>query len=163
MSQIGGYDHFITPTIDEVIEVANAGVDIVALDATDRRRPKNQELKDLVAEVRNKFPQLFLMSDCSTFEEGVYAQELGFDLIATTLSGYTFQTENQLLPNIELIVKLVKNLETPIIAEGGISTYQDAKDAYRAGAYGLVICSAITRPPLITKGFVEETKKYTGS
>ncbi|WP_150466262.1 N-acetylmannosamine-6-phosphate 2-epimerase [Francisella sp. SYW-9] len=151
---------FITPTIKEIIDIASLGVDIIAIDATSRIRPNNQNLKDLFAEIKTKFPQLLLMADCSTFEEGVYAQELGFDLVATTLSGYTSETKGQSLPNIELINKLVKHLEVPVIAEGGISTHQEAKNAYDAGAYALVIGSAITRPQLITRGFVNETKEY---
>ncbi|WP_209451859.1 N-acetylmannosamine-6-phosphate 2-epimerase [Francisella sp. LA112445] len=151
---------FITPTIKEVIEIASSGVDIIALDATSRTRPNGQNLKDLVAEINTKFPELLLMADCSNFEEGIYAQELGFDLVATTLSGYTRQTKEQPLPNIELISKLAKSLEIPVIAEGGISTHKEAKSAFDVGAYSLVIGSAITRPQLITKGFVEETKQY---
>ncbi|MED7789207.1 N-acetylmannosamine-6-phosphate 2-epimerase [Francisella sp. 19X1-34] len=152
---------FITPTMKEVVEIASSGVDIIAIDATSRIRPDSQSLKDLVTEIKTKFPQLLLMADCSNFEEGVYAQELGFDLVATTLSGYTSQTKGQPLPNIELIRKLAENLEVPVIAEGGISTHQEAISAYDAGAYALVIGSAITRPQLITKGFVEETKGYS--
>ena len=34
------------------------------------------------------------MADCSTIEEAVYADELGFDFIGTTMVGYTEQSKN---------------------------------------------------------------------
>lgn len=98
------------------------------------------------------------MADCSTFEEGLQAQNLGFDLIATTLSGYTSKTKGVNLPNIDLVERLAKNLKTPVIAEGGIATEKEAKAAYGAGAYALVIGSAITRPQMITQRFVASIK-----
>jgi len=146
---------FITPTIDEVSEIVEAGCEIVALDATNRARPNGFSLQALIMEIRRKYPNIFLMADCATFQDGVNAEKLGFDLIATTLNGYTPDTKGANLPNIQLIKKLVQHLKTPVIAEGGISTPQQAQNAYNVGAYALVVGSAITRPKLITEGFIK--------
>ncbi len=146
---------YITPTIKEVEEVVAAESEIVALDATDRLRPGNLSLEQFVATIRREFPGVYLMADCSTYEEGVFADKIGFDLVATTLCGYTPYTKEDTIPNMELIEQLSKTIETPIIAEGGICFLEDAIKAYNAGAYSLVIGSAITRPRLITERFVK--------
>jgi len=150
---------YITPTIKEVEEVVSAGAEIVALDATNRIRPGNKTLEQLVKKIRSEFSEIFIMADCSTYEEGVHADELGFDLVATTLCGYTPYSEGAVLPNIELIEKLSKTIKAPLIAEGGIWTVEDAEKAYNSGAYSLVIGSVITRPQLITKRFVNAISK----
>ena len=45
--------------------------------------------EDFFKEVRAKYPDQLFMADTSCFEEGKLALELGFDLIGTTMSGYT--------------------------------------------------------------------------
>jgi N-acylglucosamine-6-phosphate 2-epimerase len=151
---------YITPTINEVSEIIESGAEIIALDATKRERPDGKTLDELVKEIRDKFPEIYLMADISDYEEGVKAAELGFDLISTTLSGYTDYTMDRQLPDIELIKKLSENINVPVIAEGGIWTVEDSKNAYISGAYALVVGSAITRPQLITKRFAESIAKF---
>ncbi|WP_192483416.1 MULTISPECIES: N-acetylmannosamine-6-phosphate 2-epimerase [Cysteiniphilum] len=146
---------FITATMNEINELASSGCEIIALDATARQRPNKQTLAQFVHQIRCQFPELFLMADCATFDEGIYAHELGFDLIATTLSGYTKDTRNTPLPNIKLVQKLSSALTTPVISEGGISTPIEANRAYQSGAYAIVVGSAITRPQLITQSFAQ--------
>ena len=144
---------YITPTIIEVSEIVESGAEIIAIDATKRMRPDGKTLDQLVKEIKNKFPEIYLMADVSDYQEGVNAAELGFDLISTTLSGYTEYTKERVLPDVDLIKRLSEELDVPIIAEGGIWTVEDSRNAYNAGAYSLVIGSAITRPQLITKRF----------
>ena len=150
-------DIYITPTIKEVDEVYQAGAEIVAIDATDRIRPNNESLEDLLKAIRVKYPDLVVMADISTSEEGYRAAKVGFDLISTTLSGYTEYTKHVKLPNYRLIRDLAKKIDLPIIAEGGIRCPKDLKKALKSGAFSAVIGSAITRPHLITKQFVEVT------
>ncbi|WP_078429098.1 N-acetylmannosamine-6-phosphate 2-epimerase [Alkalihalobacterium alkalinitrilicum] len=150
---------YITPTIQEVEEVARAGAEIVALDATNRIRPNGRMLEDFYQEVREKFPEILLMADVSTYEEGVYASELGFDLVATTLSGYTPYTNGVELPNIELLKRLATKLDLPVMAEGGYWTTDDLESAVDSGAYACIVGSAITRPMEITKRFVNSLTK----
>ena len=146
---------YITPTMEEVSEIVESGAEIIAVDVTKRERPDGKTLDALIKEIRIKFPEIYLMADVSDYEEGVKAAELGFDLVSTTLSGYTEYTENTQLPDINLIKKLSENIDVPVIAEGGIWTIEDSKNAYSSGAYALVVGSAITRPQLITKRFAE--------
>ena len=144
---------YITPTLKEVNELIEANADIIATDATNRPRPK-ESLKEIVEHIKanNKLS----MADISTFEEGVKARELGFDIISTTLSGYTQHSRQDLTtPDFELLEKLVKELDCPIILEGRIWEPSEVDKAFELGAYSVVIGSAITRPQLITKRFIE--------
>lgn len=150
---------YITATLKEIDEVVKAGAEIIAVDATDQLRPDGQSLDDFYSEIRNAFPNLIVMADISTFEEGVKAEELGFDLVATTLSGYTKYTEGIELPNIHLVKSLAEVLDIPVMAEGGYWLAEDLEEAMMAGAYACIVGSAITRPMEITKRFVSSLNK----
>lgn len=148
-------DVYITPTMKEVDELVNAGCEIIATDATKRIRPNGETLEDFFVNVRKKYPNQLFMADTSCFEEGKTAAELGFDLIGTTMSGYTPYTKGRVLPDLELIKKYSSELDKPIIAEGGIWTPDDLKNVYKNGAFSAVCGTAITRPMDITKRFVK--------
>lgn len=148
-------DVYITPTMDEVDKLVEIGCEIIATDATNRTRPNGKSFEEFFKEVRKKYPNQLFMADTSCFEEGKLAEELGFDLIGTTMSGYTPYTKGRVLPDCELIERYAKELHTPVIAEGGIWCPDDLKNVYNAGAFGAVCGTAITRPMDITKRFVK--------
>lgn len=154
---------FITATMKEVKEVVEAGAEIIAIDGTNRVRPGGETLENLYSTIRKEYPNVLLMADISTFEEGVRASELGFDLIATTLSGYTDYTKDVPLPNTDLVKSLREQLDTPIMAEGGYWTLEDVEQGLTAGAHGCIIGSAITRPMEITKRFVAKMTELNSS
>ncbi len=142
---------YITPTLKEVNELIEANADIIATDATQRPRPK-ESLKEIVNYIKSH--NKLSMADISTFDEGIKARELGFDIISTTLSGYTqYSNQNIEGPDFELSEKLVKELDCPIILEGRIWEPNEVNKAFELGAHSVVIGSAITRPQLITKRF----------
>ena len=97
------------------------------------------------------------MADISTTEEGVRAEELGFDYIGTTLVGYTEQSKG--LNNFDVLKELISKCKTPIIAEGNFDTLEKSKLAMELGSYAVVVGGAITRPQLITKKFADEVNK----
>lgn len=146
---------FITPTLKEVDELYREGVDIIAMDATDRVRPDGSTISELFPRIRETYKDQLFMADCSTYEEAVKAVELGFDCIGTTLSGYTEATKGKSLPDFELVEKLVKNVSVPIVAEGGVSTPEELKKMFDLGVYTAVVGSAITRPMEITQRFIK--------
>lgn len=148
-------DVYITPTMKEVDELVNIGCEIIATDATKRLRPNGETIEDFFVKVREKYPNQLFMADTSCFDEGKAAAELGFDLIGTTMAGYTPYTKGRILPDLELIKKYSSELEKPIIAEGGIWTPDDLKNVYKNGAFSAVCGTAITRPMDITKRFVK--------
>lgn len=153
-----GSDVFITPTEKEIDALYCEGVDIIALDATDRVRPDGSTISELFPQLRRKYKDQLFMADCSTYEEAVKATQLGFNCVGTTLSGYTEKTKGTHLPNFEMVEKLVNTSSVPVIAEGGISTPEELKRMFDLGVHSAVVGSAITRPMEITKRFVQAFK-----
>lgn len=147
-------DVFITPTMEEIDALVLAGAEIIATDATRRERPNKVTLDKFFAEVRSKYPNQLFMADCSSIEEGMHAAEIGFDIIGTTLSGYTEYTKGVELPNYEMIGTLVEKCGRPVIAEGGIWSPDQLKKAMELGVHAAVVGTAITRPRDITRSFV---------
>lgn len=144
---------YITPTLKEVNELIEADADIIATDATLRPRPK-ESLDEIIKYIKQH--NKLAMADISTFEEGVKARELGFDIISTTLSGYTQNSRQDLIePDFELLEQLTKELDCPVILEGRIWEPKEVDKAFGLGAHSVVIGSAVTRPQLITKRFCE--------
>lgn len=154
-----GSDVYITPTMAEVDELMAVQPDIIAIDSTDRTRPFGETLGSLFQKVRRKYPNQLFMADCSTIEEGVAAAKMGFDIIGTTMSGYTSYTSNEILPNYDMVNELVQITGKPVIAEGGISTPEQLKKVMVKGAFAAVVGTAITRPMDITKKFVSVLQK----
>lgn len=148
---------YITPTIDEIDALVNCGVEIIATDATNMKRPQNDGLEDFYKEIREKYPNIKLMADCSTVEEAVFADKLGFDFIGTTLVGYTPQSKgNQIdADDFKILREIIEKCKHPIIAEGNIDSPEKAKRVLELGAFTVVVGGAITRPQNIAKKFVD--------
>lgn len=144
---------YITPTVNEVIELVEAGADIIAFDGTMRPRPEGANLEDLIKYI--KINKRISMADISTLEEAQNAEKLGADILSTTLSGYTQFSQNRGDgPDFELLKELVANTNLPVVLEGRIWEPEEVSKAFELGAHCVVIGSAITRPQLITKRFV---------
>lgn len=142
---------YITPTLKEVEELVNEGVDIIAVDAT-----INQD-ENFLKEILEKYKEQKFMADISTYEEGIRADELGFHYVGTTLIGYTNQSKG--IEKFDVLEKLIKNCKNAkVIAEGNFNTPEQARKAIDMGAYAVVVGSAITRPQVITKTFADALK-----
>lgn len=152
-----GTQVFITTTMKEVDALVEEGVDIIAMDATSRLRYQQQTLDDFFKEVKEKYPQQLFMADCSTVEEAIRADQLGFDFIGTTLVGYTPQSyQNKIEENdFQILKDIISSTKHPVIGEGNIDTPSKVKRALELGCYSVVVGSMITRPQLITKTFVD--------
>lgn len=151
---------YITPTMEEIDALMLDAPEIVAVDATNRTRPGGKTLDEFFFEVKKKYPQIHLMADCSTIEEAVHADELGFDFVGTTLVGYTPESKNDKIEanDFEIIRNILEKVKAPIIAEGNIDVPAKAKRVIELGCFSVVVGGAITRPQLITKKFSEALK-----
>lgn len=151
---------YITPELSDVKKLIEAGADIIAFDGTSRKRPC--PLEDIIKTIHSAGK--LAMADIATFEEGLTCAELKADILSTTLSGYTLESKSDSEksdfsgPDFELLEKLVKNAKLPVILEGRIWEPHQVKKAFELGAHSVVIGSAITRPQLITKRFIEVVK-----
>ena len=151
-----GSEIYITPTMKEVDELLTTRAEIIAMDATCRTRPGGILTRDLVGRVHEA--GRLAMADCSTFEECLAAQETGFDIVSTTMSGYTDYSPHLEGPDFDLIRRCAEELRVPVIAEGKIHYPEDLKKVFECGAFSAVVGGAITRPQEITARFVKILK-----
>ena len=154
-------DIYITATMKEIEELLSTDCEMIALDATDRKRPSNESLPSFIRKIKERSSTVLLMADISTVSEAIEAEKLGFDCVSTTLMGYTDASKdyNVTTNYFYYLTEILKNVNVPVIAEGHISTPDLAKKALEKGAYSVVVGSAITRPQLITETFVRAIKK----
>jgi len=150
-----GSSVYITPTCSAALGVIEAGADIVAVDATLRHRPHGERLGDIISVVRAH--GRLVMADVATESQGLAAAELGVDLIATTLSGYTEDSVRHPGPDLMLVERLANATRIPVICEGRVRTPADVRQAFRAGAYAVVVGGAITGIDQLVRHFVDAT------
>lgn len=151
---------YITPRWQEIEAVWGAGADVVAIDATQRPRPEQQSLDDLVGRARGVLA-VPLMADVDTLEAGVRAAELGCAWVGTTLYGYTDGTSGCVPPSFDLLSRLRETLPAsiPVVCEGGISSPEQAREALRCGADFVVVGTAITGVDLQVARYVKTLKE----
>lgn len=129
----------ITPYLDDVDALAQAGADIIAFDGTDRVRPT--AVAEIIARIHHH--QRLAMADCSSQQDAADCHRLGADIIGTTLSGYTTDVVPQ-DPDLALVAALsAKGYR--VIAEGRYNSPALAAQAMRHGAWSVTVGSAITR------------------
>jgi len=143
---------YITPQFRQAQAVADAGADIIAIDATLRPRPGGITLAELISRIHTDL-QKPVMADIDTVESAIAAAAAGADFIGTTLYGYTSATQNQIPPGFEVLKELTQTLRCPVICEGGIATPAMARKALDLGAHCVVVGTAITGVDAQTTAF----------
>ncbi|MCX5494789.1 putative N-acetylmannosamine-6-phosphate 2-epimerase [Kaistia dalseonensis] len=145
----------ITATIADVEGLAEAGADIIAFDATLRDRPESVATLNKTAHAAGKLS----MADCASIADARAALAAGCDVIGTTLSGYTGGPVPE-DPDIAFVAAAAA-LGAPVFAEGRYRTVSEVRAAREAGAWAVVVGSAITRPEHITGWFVDAVSLKT--
>ena len=141
--RLAGSAVYITPTFESAWRVQGAGADIIALDATGRRRPGSQCLEEIIREAKRRFGAV-IMADVATLDEASRAAELGADLVATTLYGYTSSTRSRQGPAFDLVRDASCHLSIPVVLEGHVRKPEEVSKAFDFGAYAVVVGKAIT-------------------
>jgi len=154
--EYAGFAPYITPTLDDVAAIADCGAEIVAFDATRRRRPGDLSTDVLVAAIHRR--GALAMADCATFDDMRAARADGADIVATTLCGYTDETKGQSLPALAL-VRRAAELGTFVICEGGVKAPAQVREALDAGADAVVVGTAITNVDWLVREFAVPTTK----
>ncbi|HET9177254.1 MAG TPA: N-acetylmannosamine-6-phosphate 2-epimerase [Terriglobia bacterium] len=147
-------DVYITPTIESAQRVCRAGARIIAMDATERARPRGQSLTNIVAGAKDNLGAL-LMADVATLKQGVEAAKLGFDIVGTTLCGYTEETRQCTGPAFELARQLVREVDIPVILEGRVQEPDHVRKAFDLGVYAVVVGTAITDFEWLARRFID--------
>ena len=156
--QLPGYEVYITPQFQHAAAIAEAGADIIAIDATLRDRPGGETVASLIAQIHNELGKP-VMADVDTIEAAIAAKAAGADLVATTLYGYTAETNHLSPPGFELLTQLLQ-LGIPAICEGGISSPQLARHALDLGAYAVVVGTAITGIDYQVKAYQQAMSEF---
>lgn len=144
-----GSDVYITPDLEDALAVAEAGAELVAVDATERRRADGAVGAEFVAAAAAELPGR-IVADVDAPSPGHAAAEAGAAAIATTLSGYT-GADTMAGPDISLVAQLSQEIDIPVLAEGRYSTPEEVWAAFGAGAFAVVVGTAITDPEELTR------------
>lgn len=152
-----GSEVFITATHKEVEALLGTDCEMIALDATKRTRPFDEKTEDLVKQIHAG--GRLAMADCSTLEEVIEAERIGFDCVSCTLAGYTSYSKNVDGPDFELVEKMVQSVKVPVIAEGKIHYPEQLKRIMDLNVHSAVVGGAITRPQEIATRFIEAIKE----
>jgi putative N-acetylmannosamine-6-phosphate epimerase len=139
---------YITPTAALARGLAEAGADIVAVDATLRPRP--EPFAAIAAAAHAAGAEV--LADISSREEARAALAEGADMVATTLAGYVGGGRAAEAPDLELMADLAA-AGIPFGAEGQVRTPALAQACLAAGARFVVVGSAITRPDVVAGWF----------
>jgi N-acylglucosamine-6-phosphate 2-epimerase len=148
----------ITPRLSDARVVADAGADVVAVDATLRPRANGMTTGDFLAALVAEL-EAPVLADVDSLEAAAAARAAGADAVATTLSGYTGDGPTPEGPDLELVGRLVQELDCPVLAEGRYATPDDVHAALDAGAFAVVVGTAITDPVTLTRRFAAEAAR----
>ena len=150
-------DVFITPTLESAKQVWEAGAEIIALDCTNQITHEGRPAWELLPIVKKEIPEALIFADVSNYEEAARAVEMGADIVGPTLYGYTEQTKHITSPDLREFARMCRDFgdKAFMIMEGHIYSPEDAVKCLYLGADAVVVGSAITRPHLIAKRFVD--------
>ena len=150
-------DVFITPTLEAAKAVWEAGAEIIALDCTKQITHEKTIAWDLLDIVKKEIPEAIIFADVSSYEEAAHAIAHGADIVAPTLYGYTKETEHIEGADYRMFAEMCRTFrdEAFVMMEGHIYTPEDAMKCIYLGAHSVVVGSAITRPHLTAKRFVD--------
>lgn len=147
-----GYEPYITPTTAQIAQILATGAQIVAFDATARKRPHGEHLATLVERIHAG--GALAMADCATVDDGERARASGAEITATTLCGYTKETSGTALPALDL-VRALSSQGGFVICEGGIHSPRAGRAALDAGANAVVVGTAITNVDWLVTQFAQ--------
>ena len=153
-------DVYITPTLDVASRLVSSGANIIAMDATRRRRPNGERLEDLIRQMQEEFKRP-VMADVAMLDEGLHAADCGAKIVATTLRGYTAESRGAQLPAFDLLEELANRVSVPVICEGGVSSPEQVRQAFDCGAFAVVVGTAITGIGHLVQTFAAASRRIS--
>lgn len=138
---------YITPTAKEVGALLESPCEVIALDGTQRPRPR-ESLVELIRMIRDG--GRLALADCDGVVSAIHAVEAGADLIATTLvppqRGRFADPRVENAPNLDALREIVGATKSPCVAEGRFTEPWQVEAALRIGAVGVAIGGALNDP-----------------
>lgn len=152
---------FMTPSMKEAEAMLKAGADIIAVDGTDRLIGQKPAC-EMIAEIKEKHPEAMIFADVRDVRDAVCALELGADMVAPTFYRFKKDAKSTDLPDWEMFAGMCRECRGKglVVMEGKIWTPDDAIRALYYGAHAVVVGSAVTRPHLIARRFVDHMKGF---
>ena len=119
------------------------------------------QLKDLET-VENRLSKTQKQATSGGDKQAKRAVELGADIVGPTLYGYTKETASIEYPDLREFARMCRDMgdEAYFVMEGHIYSPEDAIKCLYLGAHSVVVGSAITRPHLTAKRFVDLMSGY---
>lgn len=142
----------ITPLLEDVYALLEAGSDLIAVDATLRKRLDGSLGQEFVAQAKAVGAQV--LADIDDLNSALESEKSGAIAVCTTLAGYTSDSVPE-YPDIDLVRSCSSHCAVPVIAEGRYHSPELVKQAFDAGAWSVCVGSAITDPWLTTKRFIK--------
>ena len=155
MPDSSGEPH-ITPSFAAAKVASDAGADVIAVDCTRRRLSEPEPWPTFIPRIRAELER-GVCADIASLEDAVLAQTAGVDMIATTLRGYTSDTQGIRWVDWPFLTELLSTVRVPVILEGYVTSPDEVRRALSLGIHAVVVGSAITRPQSITERFVNAT------
>lgn len=153
---------FITPNIEAVEAILDAGADIVAIDGTDRNNAQGEKAYRLIHEVKNRHPDVLILADIRNDHDALLALNAGADFVAPTLYRFDPNAVSTEAPDFKMLTRIVHATADKglVFMEGKIHTPEEAMESLYLGAHAVVVGSTITRPHLTTKRFTQKLTRY---
>lgn len=154
-------DVFMTPNMSYVDDLVKAGAEIIAIDGTDRLID-NTKACDIIPLIKEKYPEVIIFADVRDEIDALNALKLGADIVAPTFYRFKKDAKSTDLPDWEMFARMCRLCKDKgiVVMEGKIWTPDDAIRAMHYGAYAVVVGSAITRPHLIARRFIDHLKGF---
>ncbi len=152
---------YITPTFESAAEIAALGSEVISLHVLPDYDADVEALKTRIRRIKAELDVL-VMADIATVRDAEFAVEHGADIVATTSARYAWPDEKIPGPAISLIRDLVRAVPVPVIAEGHFKTPEQCVEALEAGAYAVVVGTALTAPEVVMAEFVQAMARAGG-
>jgi N-acylglucosamine-6-phosphate 2-epimerase len=150
----------ITPTLETAMAIGLAGAQIISLDGT-RWPGEGTAVRTLIRAIHEEIG-VPVQVDVASLADGLAARMDGADLVGTSTTGYPPSGAED-SPDIDLVHMLALNLDCPVVAERHYTTLDQIRTAFDAGAFAVVVGSAIVDVAAATRRFASAACRDRGS
>jgi N-acylglucosamine-6-phosphate 2-epimerase len=146
---------YINPDRKSIIACLKHSPYAIAIESTYLLHKNESTLVDLYILIKTRSPETLIVADIATVTEALRANELGANVITTTLAripnrGGKCTSHSD---HVILIKEIRSKISIPILAEGSIQDPHEACALLEAGATSVVIGYAIINPLTIAQRF----------